>query len=284
LYELDGDPKRKEFLDDLFSFMQKRGTPVNRIPIMAKQVLDLYMLYQLVTEKGGLVEVINKKLYMKYLYPYECDKRSLSNPNELQAAIDSNRREGRRQSFGSSLFTYSPNGTPTMLSSPKMSMQNMGMNVATNGASLTHIQKIKKEEEGGQPLSGVGRMSGHPLVGHSVAVVQAAGAQVAMAAQVAALEQLRDRLEAGEPPEKKMALPAEEHQRLLQRALQHNLLAITTQMPMNIRINNQGVLFAQAASSASSGPSGSSSNNKAPGGRSGSQPFPYTPTSTNPSS
>lgn len=82
---------------------------------------------------------------MKYLYPYECDKRSLSNPNELQAAIDCNRREGRRQSFGSSLFTYSPNGTPTMLSSPKMSMQNMGMNVATNGGhSLTPIPKIKK--------------------------------------------------------------------------------------------------------------------------------------------
>lgn len=30
---------------------------------MAKQVLDLYMLYKLVTEKGGLVEVINKKLW-----------------------------------------------------------------------------------------------------------------------------------------------------------------------------------------------------------------------------
>lgn len=27
LYELDGDPRRKEFLDDLFSFMQKRGEP-----------------------------------------------------------------------------------------------------------------------------------------------------------------------------------------------------------------------------------------------------------------
>lgn len=36
---------------------------MNRIPIMAKQVLDLYMLYRLVTEKGGLVEVINKKLW-----------------------------------------------------------------------------------------------------------------------------------------------------------------------------------------------------------------------------
>lgn len=82
------------------------------------------------------------------------------------------------------------------------------------------------------------------LAGHSVAAVQAAAAaQAAMAAQVAqvaALEQLRDKLEAGEPPEKKMALPAEEHHRLLQRALQHNLLAMTAQIPMNIRINNQG--------------------------------------------
>ena len=38
------------------------GTPINRIPIMAKQILDLYMLYKLVTEKGGLVEIINKKI------------------------------------------------------------------------------------------------------------------------------------------------------------------------------------------------------------------------------
>ncbi|KAL1023256.1 hypothetical protein UPYG_G00038350 [Umbra pygmaea] len=329
LYELDGDPKRKEFLDDLFSFMQKRGTPVNRIPIMAKQVLDLYMLYQLVTEKGGLVEVINKKLwreitkglnlptsitsaaftlrtqYMKYLYPYECDKRSLSNPNELQAAIDSNKREGRRQSFGNSLFTYSPNGTPTMLSSPKMSMQNVGVNVATNGGPSL---KIKKEEEGGQPLSSMARMSSHSLAGQSAAAVQAA--QAAMAVQVAALEQMREKMESGEPPEKKMALSGDEHQRLLQRALQQNLLAMTAQMPMNIRINNQdgrqdsalnlttngmssismsvelngvvytGVLFAQAAGSASSGPSGSSRKCKVPGGQIGSQLLPHTPTSS----
>ncbi|XP_029987251.1 AT-rich interactive domain-containing protein 3A isoform X1 [Sphaeramia orbicularis] len=341
LYELDADPKRKEFLDDLFSFMQKRGTPVNRIPIMAKQVLDLYMLYRLVTEKGGLVEVINKKLwreitkglnlptsitsaaftlrtqYMKYLYPYECDKRGLSNPNELQAAIDSNRREGRRQSFGTSLFTYSPNGTPTMLSSPKIPNPAIGLPVVTNGASLTPIQKIKKEEEGGTPLPGMGvaRLPAGPLAGHSVAAVQAAAAQAAMAAQVAALEQLRDKLEAGEPPEKKMALPAEEHHRLLQRALQHNLLAMTSQLPMNIRINNQdgrqdsamnlttngtssismsvelngvvytGVLFAQAAAgSVSSSASGSSVSSKAVSSRIVSQQQQNTPTSTSSSS
>lgn len=84
------------------------------------------------------------------------------------------------------------------------------------------------------------RLPAGALAGHSVAAVQAAAAQAAMAAQVAALEQLRDKLEAGEPPEKKMALPTEEHHRLLQRALQHNLLAMTAQIPMNIRINSQG--------------------------------------------
>ncbi|XP_034935746.1 protein dead ringer isoform X2 [Chelonus insularis] len=146
LYEINDDPKRKEFLDDLFSYMQKRGTPINRLPIMAKSVLDLYELYNLVIARGGLVDVINKKLwqeiikglhlpssitsaaftlrtqYMKYLYPYECEKRRLSTPAELQAAIDGNRREGRRSSYGAygggggdSMIQRSPH-TPNPLS------------------------------------------------------------------------------------------------------------------------------------------------------------------------
>ncbi|GAB0100015.1 Protein dead ringer [Sergentomyia squamirostris] len=100
------------------------GTPINRLPIMAKSVLDLYELYNLVIARGGLVDVINKKLwqeiikglhlpssitsaaftlrtqYMKYLYPYECAKMNLSTKEELTAAIDGNRREGRRSSYG----------------------------------------------------------------------------------------------------------------------------------------------------------------------------------------
>ncbi|KAE8631807.1 hypothetical protein XENTR_v10001308 [Xenopus tropicalis] len=335
LYELDGDPKRKEFLDDLFSFMQKRGTPVNRIPIMAKQVLDLYMLYVLVTEKGGLVEVINKKLwreitkglnlptsitsaaftlrtqYMKYLYPYECEKRGLSNPNELQAAIDSNRREGRRQSFGGSLFTYSPSGAPSMLSSPKLQVSALSLGgVATNGSSLSSMQKIKKEEDSPISLTVPPRIP-VSLAGHSMVAAQ-------VAAQAAALEQLREKLESGEPPEKKMALGTEEQQRL-QRAIQHNLLAMTAQLPMNIRINSQaegrqdsavnlttngtnsismsvelngivytGVLFAQPPTSASGTSKGSSNRTGSIGGGSSTSqaappPAPSAPTSNNPS-
>ncbi|XP_041060563.1 AT-rich interactive domain-containing protein 3A isoform X3 [Carcharodon carcharias] len=261
LYELDNDPRRKEFLDDLFSFMQKRGTPVNRIPIMAKQVLDLYMLYALVTEKGGLVEVINKKLwreitkglnlptsitsaaftlrtqYMKYLYPYECEKRGLSSPNELQVAIDSNRREGRRHGFGSTLYSYSPSGTSSVLSSPKLQVPTLSL-ATTNGSPISQLVKIKKEEDSIIPLSLGGRLP-ISLTGHQVAAAQAAAAQAAVAAQASALDQLREKLESGEPPEKKMVVGVDEQQRLMQRAIQQNLLAMTAQIPMSIRINSQ---------------------------------------------
>lgn len=41
LYELDGDPRRKEFLDDLFSFMQKRGESPAVCPPCAHSVPTL---------------------------------------------------------------------------------------------------------------------------------------------------------------------------------------------------------------------------------------------------
>ncbi|XP_054626653.1 AT-rich interactive domain-containing protein 3B-like [Dunckerocampus dactyliophorus] len=259
LYELDNDPKRKEFLDDLFTFMQKRGTPVNRIPIMAKQVLDLYMLYKLVTEKGGLVEVINKKIwreitkglnlptsitsaaftlrtqYMKYLYPYECERKGLSSPGELQAAIDSNRREGRRPSYSSSLFRFSPSPStaPHILSPPKMHLSALaaGTSGALNGLQASPGSSLKKDDL--TPSIMAARPSMALALGQQ---------QVAGLARAATLEQLREKLEtgvgvvSGEGPERKMARLAEEQQRLMQQAFQHNLLAMASQMPMNLRL------------------------------------------------
>ncbi|XP_008275860.1 AT-rich interactive domain-containing protein 3B [Stegastes partitus] len=255
LYELDNDPKRKEFLDDLFTFMQKRGTPVNRIPIMAKQVLDLYMLYKLVTEKGGLVEVINKKIwreitkglnlptsitsaaftlrtqYMKYLYPYECERKGLSSPGELQAAIDSNRREGRRPSYSSSLFRFSPSPStaPHILSPPKMHLSGLSAatSAALNGLQASPGPSMKKDDL--TPTIMAARPSMALALGQQ---------QVAGLARAATLEQLREKLETGggEGPERKMARLAEEQQRLMQQAFQHNLLAMASQMPMNLRL------------------------------------------------
>jgi len=137
---------------------------------MAKHVLDLYELYRLVVSKGGLVEVINKKLwreitkglnlpssitsaaftlrtqYMKYLYPYECEKLKMSTPQELQAAIDGNRREGRRPVYG---FEYpSPNGlnTPTgnMNSS---SSTNLNPQQAAAAAAVAAMGLVKPRNE-----------------------------------------------------------------------------------------------------------------------------------------
>ncbi|TFK03133.1 phosphatidylinositol 4,5-bisphosphate 3-kinase catalytic subunit alpha isoform [Platysternon megacephalum] len=258
LYELDSDPERKAFLDDLFIFMQKRGTPINRIPIMAKQILDLYMLYKLVTEKGGLVEIINKKIwreitkglnlptsitsaaftlrtqYMKYLYAYECEKKSLSSPAELQAAIDGNRREGRRPSYSSSLFSYSPTATgpPSLLSPPKIRFPIIGLapGSGTSNSRLSPVATLRKGD--GIPLT-------VSMPNRIAMPVTLANQQATVAARTATLEQLRERLEAGEPPEKKLSRMTEEEQRLVQQALQRNLFSMARQIPMKIKINGR---------------------------------------------
>nr|XP_046913032.1 protein dead ringer homolog [Dermatophagoides farinae] len=189
LYELSDEPKRKAFLDDLFSFMQKRGTPINRIPIMAKQVLDLYELYQLVVARGGLVEVINKKIwreitkglslpssitsaaftlrtqYMKYLYPYECEKEKLSQPEELQMAIDGNRREGRRSSYGQYPdLTNSPPPQPLQSSSSSSLQPPTSAQQYLNRNSLfVNSGSTNNNGHSSSPLSLVSR---HILNGH----------------------------------------------------------------------------------------------------------------------
>lgn len=54
-------------LNRLVFFPPILGTPINRLPIMAKSVLDLYELFNLVIARGGLVDVINKKLWQEII-------------------------------------------------------------------------------------------------------------------------------------------------------------------------------------------------------------------------
>ncbi|KAH8041332.1 hypothetical protein HPB51_014613 [Rhipicephalus microplus] len=60
-----------------------------------------------------------KPRYMKYLYPYECEKEKLSQPDELQAAIDGNRREGRRSSYSHYAEMMSTAATAASLSASR---------------------------------------------------------------------------------------------------------------------------------------------------------------------
>lgn len=62
----------------------------------------------------------------------------------------------------------------------------------------------------------------------------------AVAVQAATLEELREKLDSGEPPEKKIIIVAEEQQRITQHTLQQNLLAMATHLPLNIKLNNRG--------------------------------------------
>jgi len=69
--------------------------------------------------------------YMKYLYPYECEKLHLSTPQELQAAIDGNRREGRRSGYG---YDLSPGPTLIPTSHPHPHFNGL-MNGKFNGTT-----------------------------------------------------------------------------------------------------------------------------------------------------
>lgn len=50
---------------------------------------------------------------MKYLYLYECAKNQLSTKDELNLAIDGNRRESRRGSYGT--YTEMLGRSPTQM-------------------------------------------------------------------------------------------------------------------------------------------------------------------------
>ena len=126
---------------------------------------------------------------MKYLYAYECEKKALSSPAELQAAIDGNRREGRRPSYSSSLFGYSPAaasaaaaGAPALLSPPKIRFPILGLGSGSgtnaSGPRISPATTLRKglqgpceeEGQGGRTPSSLGprhRWEGGLWVGSS---------------------------------------------------------------------------------------------------------------------
>lgn len=64
MYEMGDEMERKPFLDKLFGYMEDRGTPISAMPCISKQPIDLFRLYCMVKEKGGLYEVSSRPCSM----------------------------------------------------------------------------------------------------------------------------------------------------------------------------------------------------------------------------
>jgi len=58
LAEMGDEPDRRAMLERLFLFMEEKGTPIVAVPTISKLTVDLYKLYHIVRELGGMVEVM----------------------------------------------------------------------------------------------------------------------------------------------------------------------------------------------------------------------------------
>ncbi|KPM10437.1 hypothetical protein QR98_0089920, partial [Sarcoptes scabiei] len=58
-------PCRKKFLNELKQFMKKRGTPIQRIPILGAKKLDLHTFFNRVVKFGGYEETTKQRLWKK---------------------------------------------------------------------------------------------------------------------------------------------------------------------------------------------------------------------------
>ena len=119
---MSNEPERKPFLEKLFEFNEKNNKKMLVCPSIAKNLIDLFKVYNLVKEKGGFVEVCKnqswkeialtcgfpitsttayslRKQYIKHLLDYEC-KFDLNgaNPDSLKDQTDAIKNSKRTKS------------------------------------------------------------------------------------------------------------------------------------------------------------------------------------------
>ncbi|ELT95418.1 hypothetical protein CAPTEDRAFT_226262 [Capitella teleta] len=131
LCEMGDEPDRRPFLERLFSFMEEKNAPISVVPAISKQPVDLFRLYFLVKEKGGLVDVTKnkkwrdvsgalnigasssagftlRKNYTKYLFPFEC-RFDLGNadPHPILASLETpSKKDNKRGQPGPNQDPY----------------------------------------------------------------------------------------------------------------------------------------------------------------------------------
>ncbi|XP_064425079.1 AT-rich interactive domain-containing protein 5A-like [Latimeria chalumnae] len=68
----------EEFLQDVYKFMRKRETPIDRIPHLGFKQIDLYLMFQTVQSFGGYDEVTIKQLWKQVYNKLGGNPRSTS--------------------------------------------------------------------------------------------------------------------------------------------------------------------------------------------------------------
>ena len=57
LFEPD-EPGRREFIEAILQYWEEKDLPLKNAPLMGRKTVDLFRLYHLVKERGGMLEVI----------------------------------------------------------------------------------------------------------------------------------------------------------------------------------------------------------------------------------
>lgn len=65
LYNIDSNPERKKFLDEMKEFCKKNEIQIEILPTHQSSIPDLYTLHNLVVNEGGEEQVTNKSLWPK---------------------------------------------------------------------------------------------------------------------------------------------------------------------------------------------------------------------------
>uniref|UniRef100_A0A8C7JQ63 AT-rich interaction domain 1B n=1 Tax=Oncorhynchus kisutch TaxID=8019 RepID=A0A8C7JQ63_ONCKI len=149
LYDMGGEPERRGWVDRYLSFMEERGTPVPHLPAVGKKPLDLYRLYMVVKEIGGLAMVNKnkkwrelstslsvgtssssasslKKQYIQYLFAYECKvERGEDQPADSNTGTGGDNRKQAKLQPPSPANSGSLQGPQTPQSSGSSSMAEM---------------------------------------------------------------------------------------------------------------------------------------------------------------
>ena len=168
---LDGQARlRLTFVENLCRFMARRGTPLERLPVVDFQTLDLCRLFREVNKRGGMTTVTDEKRwaevartlghqassgstirqhYHKILYPYELYKKRDSEAIKKEGSHDSaaaapsetpEHAESKTEEIGAPIVTSEEttgmqteeNDTPTVKSEETAAAT---ITIAANGAS-----------------------------------------------------------------------------------------------------------------------------------------------------